>query len=88
MKIQLLEVYGLMFHIVDVLKASFTEGVTAEKLRNNFSSIEMMLDALLDYGFPLITQKFILESLVKPSGVMEKIEESLLGRSTVKRDQS
>jgi AP-3 complex subunit mu len=70
-----------------VLKVSFAEGLTAERLRNNFSSIELMLDAMLDYGYPLITQKFVLESIIKPSGVIEKIEESLLGRHNMHKDQ-
>ena len=83
----MLEVYGVLFHVVDVLKASFADGLTAEKARNNFSSIELMLDALLDYGFPFITQKFVLESMVRPSGMIEKIEESLLGRHNIQKDQ-
>lgn len=47
-----------------------------------------MLDALLDYGYPMIVQKHVLESVVKPSGVMEKIEEAIVGRQNVQRENS
>jgi AP-3 complex subunit mu len=42
-----------------------------------------MLDSFLDYGYPLIPQKFVLESIAKPSGVMEKIEEVIVGRQNI-----
>lgn len=40
-----------------------------------------MLDHFLDNGFPFIAQKFVLESLSKPSGVIDKIEEVIVGKS-------
>jgi AP-3 complex subunit mu len=40
-----------------------------------------MLDAFLDYGYPMITQKYVLEQIVKPAGVIEKIEQVIVGRN-------
>lgn len=57
--------------------------MSAEKLRANLSGLEIMLDALLEYGYPLITQKHVLESVVKPSGMIEKFEEAIVGRHNV-----
>jgi len=38
-----------------------------------------MLDHLLDFGFPLITQKFVLESMVKPPNLSEKLGGVFMG---------
>eukprot|EP01016_Furgasonia_blochmanni_P011725 TRINITY_DN1542_c0_g1_i10.p1 TRINITY_DN1542_c0_g1~~TRINITY_DN1542_c0_g1_i10.p1 ORF type:complete len:333 (-),score=126.57 TRINITY_DN1542_c0_g1_i10:135-1133(-) len=40
-----------------------------------------MLDSYLDYGYPVINQRFVLESLIKPEGVFDKIEEVIVGRN-------
>ena len=40
-----------------------------------------MLDHYIDNGYPLISQKFVLEQLAKPIGVLDKIEEVVIGRS-------
>ena len=49
-----LYIYSTLFHVVDVLKGSYADGVSAEKIKANFASVELMLDSFLDYGLPLI----------------------------------
>ena len=80
-----LQIYAILFHILDVLKAA-DQGLSAERLKSNFSGVELMLDSFLDYGYPLIPQKFVLESIVKPGSVMEKIEQAIVGRNNIQRD--
>lgn len=54
-EVPVLSIYAILFHVVDVLKGSYSDGITAEKLKSNFYSVELMLDTFLDYGYPLIT---------------------------------
>ena len=45
-----------------------------------------MLDHYLDYGFPLITQKYILESMIKPYKMIDKLEETFVGKNSHAKD--
>jgi AP-3 complex subunit mu len=40
-----------------------------------------MLDNYLDYGMPIVNQKYVLEQMVEPESVFDKIEEIIVGRS-------
>jgi len=50
--------------------------------------IKKMLDHFMDYGFPLISQKFVLESMIKPFKMMDKIEEALVGKNQHSKENS
>lgn len=82
----ILQLYSSLFHLADVLKGAYSDNFSAERLKANASQIELMLDSFMDYGIPLIPQKFVLESIAKPSGMMEKIEEAIVGRRNVQKD--
>ena len=47
-----------------------------------------MLDHFLDHGFPLITQRYVLESMIKPYKMMDKIEEALVGKNPHSKENS
>lgn len=40
-----------------------------------------MLDNYMDYGMPIVNQKYVLEQMVEPESVFDKIEEIIVGRS-------
>ncbi|KAL4510656.1 hypothetical protein ABPG72_004810 [Tetrahymena utriculariae] len=78
---QLLSAQQLMYLIADILKNTYKEILSSEKLKSNFSSLLIMLDHFMEKGQPLITQKQVLESLVQPQGVLDKIEEVVIGQN-------
>ncbi|CAD8112881.1 unnamed protein product [Paramecium primaurelia] len=84
-EIPVLQLFATLFLILDVLKASFPNE-SSEKLKQNLHSIGIMLDSIFDYGYPQITQKHVLESIVKPGGIIEKIEEKIIGRQNVQKE--
>ncbi|KAL4464049.1 hypothetical protein ABPG74_005986 [Tetrahymena malaccensis] len=78
---QLLSAQQLMYLIADILKNTYKDILNSEKLKSNFSSLLIMLDHFMEKGQPLITQKQVLESLVQPQGVLDKIEEVVIGQN-------
>ena len=48
------------------------EAFGLDKMRDNFSALTLVLDTMIDYGFPLITEKSILISMLEKSGVLHK----------------
>ncbi|EGR29171.1 hypothetical protein IMG5_161480 [Ichthyophthirius multifiliis] len=80
-QIPILLIYNLIHLLADVLKSTFKDILNSEKLRNNFSSLTITLDHFLEQGVPLITQKFVLESLLQPQGFLDKIEEVVIGQN-------
>ncbi|EAS07474.2 adaptor complexes medium subunit family protein (macronuclear) [Tetrahymena thermophila SB210] len=78
---QLLSAQQLMYLVADILKNTYKEILNSEKLKSNFSSLLIMLDHFMEKGQPLITQKQVLESLVQPQGVLDKIEEVVIGQN-------
>lgn len=59
------QVLKLLIEVVD-------ESVGLDKMRDNFSSLALVLDTLIDHGFPLITEKSILISMLEKSDLLNK----------------
>lgn len=47
-----------------------------------------MLDHFLDHGFPLITQRYVLESMIKPHNMFDKIGEAIIGKNQLSKESS
>lgn len=45
-----------------------------------------MIDHYLDFGFPLITQKYVLESMIRPYKMIDKLEETIVGINSHGKD--
>ncbi|CAK91642.1 unnamed protein product (macronuclear) [Paramecium tetraurelia] len=84
-EIPILQLFATLFLILDVLKASFPNE-SYESLKQNLPSILIMLDTLFDYGYPQITQRYALESIVKPRSLIQKIKEKVIGRQNLQKE--
>lgn len=51
---------------------------------DNFSSLTLVLDALLDYGFPLITEKSIMISMLEKADILHKAQDAITGAASSK----
>eukprot|EP01017_Pseudomicrothorax_dubius_P037888 TRINITY_DN5610_c0_g1_i4.p1 TRINITY_DN5610_c0_g1~~TRINITY_DN5610_c0_g1_i4.p1 ORF type:complete len:251 (-),score=63.82 TRINITY_DN5610_c0_g1_i4:61-813(-) len=74
-------VFSILYTIVEVLRNSYKPAVNVEVVKKNAASICLMLDSYLHNGYPVVTQKYVLESMVEPESMFDKIEEVLTGRS-------
>lgn len=54
--------------IIEVVDESFG----LDKMRDNFSSLTLVLDTMIDFGFPLITEKSILISMLEKADIIHK----------------
>lgn len=59
---------GLIRNFVEVVE----EGVGLDKIKENFHSLSLVLDTMIDYGMPLITDKSVLISMLKQSDLLNK----------------
>lgn len=48
------------------------EATGLDKMKDNFSSLTLVLDTMIDYGYPLITEKSVLIKMLQKSGVLDK----------------
>ncbi|CAD8190721.1 unnamed protein product [Paramecium octaurelia] len=84
-EIPVLQLFATLFLIQDVIKASFPNE-SSEILKQNLPQIVIMLDTLFDYGYPQITQRYILESIAKPTSLIQKIKEKIIGRQNFQKE--
>lgn len=61
-------VYQLLKLIIEVIDESFG----LDKITEHFSSLALVLDSMLDYGFPLITEKSILITMLEKADILHK----------------
>jgi hypothetical protein len=55
-----------------------------DKMRDNFSALTLVLDTMIDYGFPLITEKSVLISMLEKSHILHKAQDVLTGSASSK----
>jgi hypothetical protein len=67
-----MQVLRLFIEVVD-------EAVGLDKMKDNFSSLTLVLDTMLDYGYPAITEKSVLVSMLQKSGVLDKAQNAIYG---------
>ena len=79
-------VIELLHRIVDVVSAYVTPPIHAMGIKENFSIVYQLLEELLDYGFPLITEPNSLHALVAPPSLTGKIVTAVTGSSTAVAD--
>jgi hypothetical protein len=60
------------------------EAYGLDKMIDNFSSLSLVIDSMLDYGFPLITEKSILLAMLEKSALLNKAKDALTGDSSSK----
>ena len=61
-----------VYQILKLLIEVVDEAVGLDKMRDNFSALTIVLDSMMDYGFPLITQKSILVSMLEKTALLNK----------------
>ena len=59
------QVLKLFIEVVD-------ETVGLDKIRENFSSLSIVLDTMIDYGLPLITSKSVLVAMLEKADLLNK----------------
>ena len=75
------QVLKLLIEIID-------ESWGLDKMVDNFTSLTLLVDALLDYGFPLVTEKSILVNMLEGSGILNKAQDAITGASSSKITQT
>jgi hypothetical protein len=50
----------------------FEESFGLDKMRDHFTSLSLILDSVLDYGFPLVTEKSILMAMLEKADLLHK----------------
>lgn len=56
------------------------ETVGLDKMRDNFSSLSILLDNMVDYGLPLITNKSILVTMLEKNDLINKAQDLITGQ--------
>ncbi|CEM29401.1 unnamed protein product [Vitrella brassicaformis CCMP3155] len=72
----------LLERIHSVLVTYFGE-VTEDTLRSHFSTLYLVLDEMVDSGLPAITEPNLLEMLISPPSVLNKVVQVVSGSSKV-----
>jgi hypothetical protein len=50
-----------------------------DKMRENFYSLTLVIDTMLDYGFPLITDKSVLVTMLQKTDILHKASNAITG---------
>lgn len=74
-------VFELLERVHQVL-ARYLGDVTEDSLRQNFSTVYLLLDEMVDSGFPFTTELNALESIIAPPSVMSKVVQAVSGSSS------
>ena len=61
-----------MYETLKMLIEVIDEVVGLDKMRDYFSALAIVLDSLMDYGFPLITQKSIIVAMLEKTDFLNK----------------
>ena len=56
------------------------EALGLDKIRDNFSSLMIILDAMIDGGYPAVTEKPVLIQMLQKSGVLDKAQNVIYGQ--------
>jgi len=76
-----LAVFELLDRVYQVLLRYFGE-VSEDSLRQNFSTVYLLLDEMIDSGLPFTTELNSLESIIAPPSTMGKVVQAVSGSSS------
>jgi len=76
-----LAVFGLLDRVHQVL-VRYLGGVDEDSLRQNFSTVYLLLDEMIDSGLPFTTELNSLESIIAPPSAIGKVVQAVSGSST------
>eukprot|EP00931_Biecheleriopsis_adriatica_P075833 TRINITY_DN49611_c0_g1_i1.p1 TRINITY_DN49611_c0_g1~~TRINITY_DN49611_c0_g1_i1.p1 ORF type:complete len:455 (+),score=90.59 TRINITY_DN49611_c0_g1_i1:55-1419(+) len=76
-----LAVFELLDRVYQVLLRYLGE-VTEDNLRQNFSTVYLLLDEMIDSGMPFTTEMNSLESIIAPPSAIGKVVQAVSGSST------
>lgn len=77
-----MSVIELLHKIADIFTEYFAKATEAT-VRQNFATIYQLLDEILDYGYPYITESNALTSLIAPPTLAQKMVSAVTGKSGV-----
>lgn len=80
-----LAIFGLLERVYQVL-ARYLGEVTEDSLRQNFSTVYLLLDEMIDSGLPFTTEHNSLESIIAPPSAIGKVVQAVSGSSQVLSD--
>lgn len=80
-----LAIFGLLDRVYQVL-ARYLGGVNEDNLRQNFSTVYLLLDEMIDTGLPFTTEQNSLESIIAPTTAVGKVMQAVAGSSQVLSD--
>eukprot|EP00898_Chlorokybus_atmophyticus_P006064 jgi/Chlat1/6459/Chrsp45S05962 len=69
-------------HVADVFKSYFRE-LNEDQLRDNFAVVYELLDEMMDSGFPFTTEPNVLEDLIPPPSLVNRMVTAVTGNSTI-----
>ena len=75
-------VLEFIHRVVDVFEHYFG-GVSPHHLVTNFSTMLLLLDEMLDSGFPLLTEPNALSTLIRPPSMGGRIATFVTGKSSI-----
>jgi len=55
------------------------EAIGLDKIRDNFASLMIILDTMIDGGYPSVIEKSVLIQMLQKSGVLDKATNVLYG---------
>merc|ERR1719160_940431 len=76
-----LAVFELLDRVYQIL-ARYLGEVTEDSLRQNFSTVYLLLDEMIDSGLPFTTELNSLESIIAPPSAIGKVVQAVSGSST------
>lgn len=76
-----LAIFGLLDRVHQVLVRYMSE-VNEDTLRQNFSTVYLLLDEMIDSGLPFTTEFNSLESIIAPPSAIGKVVQAVSGSST------
>ena len=71
-----------LHRINDIFEEYFGD-TNESSIKDNFSSIYQLLEEMMDYGYPLITEPNALKSMVKPPSVLSRVTAIATGTSNI-----
>ena len=72
-----------LLHSVSNIFVEYFSKATESSLKQNFATIYQLLDEILDYGYPYITEPNALTSLIAPPTLAQKMVSAVTGQSGV-----
>jgi len=75
-------IFGLLELIKQTLYHAFQKTLHAEKIRQNFSLVLLIIDQAIDYGYPALTEPALLTSIMEKTNILNKAQEIISGLST------